>query len=254
MPKAVIGAKLKKGESCFRRNGELLCMKWCDKHQVIILTTIDDAIEVAWKNDCHGNMQFKPKAFVEYTSNMQDCDLSDQLMTSYCMLHRSVKWWRKLFFHMLSLLLNNAYVLHKNFGVKPLAHDVFLEHIVQYLLNESLCNATTKVMKKRSAEMSTSCWFEGHHYPVHIPKCAGSKIRSKKCSACNSSKKELVAHDFTISLKHKLTSYQCDVCKVLLYIEPCFKTYHQIANYKQNLLDYRLTSLKFCMPLFCTWL
>ena len=89
---------------------------------------------------------------------------------------------------MLSLLLNSAYVLHKKFGVKPLAHDVFLEHIVQYLLNESLHNATTKVMRKRPAEMSTSCRFEGHHYPVHIPKCVGSKIGTKKCSACNFSK------------------------------------------------------------------
>ena len=42
MPKAAIGAKLKKGESCF--------------HQVIILTTIDDAVEVAWKHDGHGNV------------------------------------------------------------------------------------------------------------------------------------------------------------------------------------------------------
>ena len=75
MPKAVVGAKLKKGESCFHRNGELLCMKWCDKRQVIILTTIDDAVEVAWKHDHHGNMQFKPKAFVEYTSNMTSHDI-----------------------------------------------------------------------------------------------------------------------------------------------------------------------------------
>ena len=92
MPKAVVRAKLKKGESCFHRNGELLCLKWCDKHQVIVLTAIDDA----------------------------------------CMLHRSVKWWRKLFFHMFSLLLNNTYVLHKKFGVKAVAHDVFREHIVEY--------------------------------------------------------------------------------------------------------------------------
>ena len=134
-------------------------------------------------------------------------------------------------------------MLHKTFGVKPLTHDVFLQHIVQYLLNESLGNATTKVMRKRPAEMSTSCWFEGHHYPVHIPKCSGSKIGSKKCSACNFGKKELFAHDFTISLKHKLTFYQCDVCKVPLCIELCFKAYHELANYKRSLLDYRLTNL-----------
>ena len=172
---SVVGEKLKRGESCFCRNGELLCIKWCDKHQVIVLTTIDDAIKVAWKHDHLGNMQLKPKAFVEYRSNMQGCDLSDKLMTSYCMLCRSVKWWRKLFFHMLSLLLNNTYVLHKKFGVKPLAHDAFLEHIVQYLLNELLGNAT-KVMRKRPTEMSTNCRFEGHHYPVHVPKLEAKNV------------------------------------------------------------------------------
>ena len=31
IPKAVVRAKLKGGESCFHRNGELLCIKWCDK-------------------------------------------------------------------------------------------------------------------------------------------------------------------------------------------------------------------------------
>ena len=84
MPKAVLGEKLKKGESCCHRNGELLCLKWCDKCQVIVLTTMDDAVEIAWKHDHQGNVQFKPKAFVEYTNNMYGCDLSNKLMTSYC--------------------------------------------------------------------------------------------------------------------------------------------------------------------------
>ena len=95
-----------------------------------------------------------------------------------------------------------------------------------------MSNATTKVIRKRPAELSTSCWFEGHHYPVHIPKCSGSKIGSKKCSACNLGKKELKAIGHAILLKQKLTSYQCDVCKVPLCIELCFKTYHNLANYK----------------------
>ena len=99
-------------------------------------------------------------------------------------------------------------------------------------------NATTKVIRKRHAKISTACWFEGHHYPVHIPKCSGSKIGSKKCSACNFGKKELKATGCTSSLKCKLTSYQCDKCKVPLCIEPCFKTYHKLTNYKRSLLDY----------------
>ena len=140
-------------------------------------------------------------------------------------------------------LLNNAHVLHKKIDVKAIAHDVFLEHIVQYLLNESMGNATTKVIRNRPAEISTSYQFEGHHYPVHIPKCSGSKIGSKKCSACNFGKKELKATGYTSSLKCKLTSYQCDVCKVPLCIELSFKTYHKVTNYKRSLLDYRLRNL-----------
>ena len=96
-------------------------------------------------------------------------------------------------------------------------------------------NATTKVIRKRPAELLTSCQFEGYHYPVHIPKCSGSKIGSKKCPACNFGKKELKTTSHTSSLKCKLTSYQCDVCKVPLCIELCFKTYHKLANNKATM-------------------
>ena len=137
-------------------------------------------------NGIKNNIHLPQIPLINYVSDVEHeedfgCDLSDQLMTSYCMLCQPVKWWRKLFFHMFSLVLNNTSVLHKKFGVKAVAHDVFLEHIVQYLLNESMGNATTKVIRKRHAKVSTACQFEGHHYPVHIPRCSGSKIGSKKC-------------------------------------------------------------------------
>ena len=172
-------------------------------------------------NGIENNIHFPQIPLINYVTDVEHeedlgCDLLDQLMMSYCMLHWLVKWWRELFFHMFSWLLNNTNVLHKKFGVKAVAHDVFLEHIVQYLLNESMGNATTKVIRKRCAEISNACLFEGHHYPVHIPKCSGSKIGSKKCSACNLGKKELKATGCTSLLKCKLTSYPCDICKVPL--------------------------------------
>ena len=166
-----------------------MCLKWCEKQDVTILTTIEDAVEVAWKEDKDGNILFKLKAMVEYTTNMHGCDLSDQLMTSYCMLHRTLKWWRKLFFHLFSLVLNNAYILHTKFGIKPIAHDTFLEKIVWYLIDDSMHNATTKLTRKPSDINHGDGRFIGQHYPVHITKCAGSKNGSKLCKACNFSKK-----------------------------------------------------------------
>ena len=97
LPKGVVQAKLQKGETCFHQNNELLCIKWCDKKSVMLLTTIHDAVETNGKKDRNGDAMFKPKCLVEYTNNMRGCDLADQLMSSYCLLRRSVKWWHKLF-------------------------------------------------------------------------------------------------------------------------------------------------------------
>ena len=93
LSKVVTLAKLKPGQSCFRRNSTLLCIKWCDKRSVLILSTIHDAVEInTGKKDRHGNPIIKPESVHEYTINMRGCDLSDQLMTSYSMLRHSVKW------------------------------------------------------------------------------------------------------------------------------------------------------------------
>ena len=43
LPIAVSSAKLKKGESVFRRNDALLALKWADKHAIYMITTIHDA-------------------------------------------------------------------------------------------------------------------------------------------------------------------------------------------------------------------
>ena len=111
-------------------------------------------------------------------------------------------------------------MLHKKFGIKTKTHDAFLENIVQYLVNESIGSATTRVIRKR-ADKAAGCQFEGHHYLVHIPKHPGSKIGSKKCTACNFGKKELSEAGHPVSLKCKLTSYQCNVCEVLITKEVC---------------------------------
>ena len=114
LPKAITKCKLKPGEVCFRQNDALLCIKWCDKRSVLILSTIHEAVDInTGKIDRHGFPILKPEPVHDYTMKMRGCDISDQLMTSYSMLRRSVKWWRKLFFHLFALCINNAYILYK---------------------------------------------------------------------------------------------------------------------------------------------
>ena len=101
LPKALGKAKLKSGESCFRRKNEMLALRWCDKRAVYMISTMHCAVEVhTGKREYRTGLPiYKPKVIVDYTNKMGGVDVSDQLMGYYNFLRKSIKWWRKLWVH-----------------------------------------------------------------------------------------------------------------------------------------------------------
>ena len=138
---------------------------------------------------------------------MRGCDISDQLMTSYSMLRRSVKWWRKLFFHLFALCINNAYIVYKMFNNNPVPHDTFMEQLAKSLVQSSLQSHTVSVTRPRSPKPPNpiTCLHE-RHFPSPIGKTS-TKSGSKKCSVCNFGKKAIVSKGYKgVKLPPKLTS------------------------------------------------
>ena len=93
MQKAVTTAKLKrKGDCVFRRDGPLLCLKWREKKDVLMLSTIHEAVFVeTGKVDRAGNKIEKPEAVYYYCSRMGGVDLSDQLLNYFTFIRKSTK-------------------------------------------------------------------------------------------------------------------------------------------------------------------
>ena len=244
LPKAVTEVKLKPGEVCFRRSDTMLALKWCDKRSVLLLSTIHEAVEInTGKNNRHGNPIVKPECVHEYTMNMRGCDLSDQLMTSYSMLRRSLKWWRKLFFHLFSLCINNAYILYKKFKTNLVPHDTFMEQLANSLILASLQTRTLTVTRPRSPSVVNTTRLDSRHFPSYIGKNA-TKSGSKMCAVCNFGKKTINAKGYNgTTLPRKLTSYMCNPCKIPLCIIPCFELYHTQENYKNHAFRNRVTNL-----------
>ena len=120
LSKAVTKVKLKqKGDCVFKRNGPLLCLKWREKKDVTMLTTIREAVMVEMgKHDTLGNKIEKPEAFNYYCGRMGGVDLSDQLLHYFSFQRKSTKWSRKLLFHILNLVIQNVYILKKIMEVK----------------------------------------------------------------------------------------------------------------------------------------
>ena len=149
MPKTLAKANIQPLQSAFLCKGPLLCLKWrgpktkSKKKPVTILSTIHAAKEVLTKKkDFHGNRISKPQCIQEYTQNMSSVDISDQYMAFHVNLHKSMKWSRKLFFHLFNMLLLNAFILNKKYGKTKLSKDDFLEHIANYLLESGTEGAT----------------------------------------------------------------------------------------------------------------
>ena len=129
----------KKGDCMFRRNGPLLCLKWREKKDITMLTTIHEAVMVEMgKRDILGEKIEKPEAVYYYCGRMGGVDLSDQLLQYFSFLRKSTKWSRKLLIHMFNLVILNAYILNKRYGCEKLTHDEYRDEIVKYLLAEGL--------------------------------------------------------------------------------------------------------------------
>ena len=104
LPKAVVGktVKLKKSESVYCQNNHLLCLDWCDKRPVTMLSTIYEAAEVFTKRQYNGEILFKPIVIHHYNNCMNSTDKTDHLISSYVTL-KGNKWYRKLFWHIFNM-------------------------------------------------------------------------------------------------------------------------------------------------------
>ena len=62
----------------------------------------------------------------DYNLYMIGVDKLDQLMRYYSFFHKSVKWWRKVFFWVVEVAVVNAYIIYKVLAVKrgekPMSH------------------------------------------------------------------------------------------------------------------------------------
>ena len=91
----------------------MMCLKWKNKREVCMLSTFhDDSVTSKKRRTKHsGDGIKKPKVVEDYNQYMGGIDKSDQLILYNGFAHRRVKWWERVFFHLLDLCLVNAHIL-----------------------------------------------------------------------------------------------------------------------------------------------
>lgn len=206
-PIEVKNAKLKKGETIARYSDGVMVGAWKDKRTVCYLSTQFENT-MAEAVDRRKRTQNKPLPIIQYNAHMKGVDRGDQLLAYHPCLRKTVRWYKKIFFHTLSILVNNAQQLYNMSGcnVKMNAYDF------RHSLLESILPRPAAIVRTPEAQRQKE---RRHALVMTDERDHRGRLKRKRCRVCHSKKKV------------KRTTYQCDTCDENPGLCPeCFDTYH----------------------------
>ncbi|KAI4480732.1 hypothetical protein M0802_014124 [Mischocyttarus mexicanus] len=132
----VMNRKLEKGEVDFRTSDNLLALKWRVKRDVLMLSTFytSELVSTEKRNYRTQEIICKPKCIVDYNSSMDAVDKCDMGISSIKFIRKTVKWYKKYFFHLLDIAIWNSYCLYKYKKIEDIPIAIFqLESIREIL-------------------------------------------------------------------------------------------------------------------------
>ena len=159
IPAEVKNVRLRKGESHFSQDDSLLFMKWKDKWDITMISTFhddtfiekrrrtrlaSDGVEVIQKpsvvfdqniggvDKCKECMSTNVHKTIQLTISLLS---ADQMVLYYGFAHRSVKWWKRVFFHILDTAIVNAHILYNACTDSKLMQLEFRRALAEGLLN-----------------------------------------------------------------------------------------------------------------------
>lgn len=106
-PRPVLTAKLRKDETTCQYANGIVVGKWKDKRDVLYISTEHENVKITMENR-RGQMKQKPKPIIFYNAHMKKVDRADQLMSYYPVERKTIRWYKKIFVHVLQMAMVNC--------------------------------------------------------------------------------------------------------------------------------------------------
>ncbi|XP_052738468.1 piggyBac transposable element-derived protein 4-like [Bicyclus anynana] len=199
-PVEIGSVSLEKGENKSLFLNGVHVGKWRDKRYVLYIST-EHGSEMMETTSKRGSIVVKPMAIVHYNNFMSGVDLQDQMLAYYPVQRKTLRWYKKLFVHMLQMSLTNALHLYNTFSAndKLNLYD-FRMKILEKLLPDpndvnrrnvlKVKHELTKIEKTRTRVKTVG----------RVTKQTIEVVR-KECKGCKSQKKNVQ------------TIYECKQCE-----------------------------------------
>jgi len=201
--------KFQPGQTESKHTGKMLTIKWMDRREVHMLTTIHGDEQLPIQK--HGKITMKPKCVKEYNENMGSVDKTDMLLSSVECVRKTIKWYKKIFFHLIDLSLLNAYSSYKTVTGNHIPIAQFQMELIRQIIEKY---QTDRVPKSRPPTKVQPSKLIDRHFPSEVPATQSGRLARRRCQLCKKNNKRTD------------TRYMCTECNVGLCTAPCFNTYH----------------------------
>ncbi|CAG5024702.1 unnamed protein product [Parnassius apollo] len=111
-PKDIIKKKLKKNQHVWVRKNKVYVSKWVDKRPVLMVTTSVHPRLIEIQNRFQ-QRKIKPAEVAEYNQHMSGVDRADQMISYYSSPRKSIRWYKKVMFHLLDVAVWNSFFIFK---------------------------------------------------------------------------------------------------------------------------------------------
>ena len=112
---------------------------------------------------------------------MGGIDKSDQLAVNHQAAHKSLKWYKELFFYVLDLTLVNSYCVYLATGHRLSFLDFRLQLVREFIFDEPLPG----YRPQRDAQPA-NFRFTGQHFPAYVNRSSEGLYLYRRCTHCSS--------------------------------------------------------------------
>ena len=137
-------------------------------------------------------------------------------------IRKTVKWYKKLFFHLTDITLLNAYNMYIENTGKKSSLRLFSRNVVTQLLQKYGTLTSLRPGKQSTGQIDrlSAVTFSERHYISFLPLDAKGHKKQRHCHVCwNTTTRP--------QKKRKVTTW-CPGCNIALCIDNCYKQYHKM--------------------------
>ncbi|GFS13164.1 PiggyBac transposable element-derived protein 4 [Elysia marginata] len=227
LPKDLVKETLKTGDIVYRRKGPMVALRWKDKQDVTLLTTVHNPTRKVTVTT-RSQVKEKPLVVQEYTTSMSGVDMKDQLLAYLPLARSTIKWCKRLFMHMMTLTVIQSHILHNKLLLKNGKPRLKLK---QFIISLST-DMTKKFLAEREKEAPNPAKrvqpgqlgrLTERHFLDYLPPTACKSKPRRDCTVCTERHK---ANPQQVENKRTETYFWCVECETPLCPGKCFRDFH----------------------------